>query len=106
MTPQQEKYIQQAAVVAGAAGAPGILVPGLDTAAIASIWTKLLVDLARTSGHEVDSAFATKTMTALLSGVGLYLGGSKLLTRALMFVPAAGLGSAGAMNYALNYVYT
>jgi hypothetical protein len=105
--PQQYRPIIRNSVLgAGVIGVPGAFSAGLDVGAMGTLWTTMTVAIAKESGHEVDAAFASKLALATLSGVGSYLGGSKVATWAFHLIPGAGTVAAIALNTTGNAFYT
>ena len=106
MDSEYKDIVDAAALAAAGAGVPGTFTPGFDLVAIGGIWTSMMVAIAEKSGHEVDRAFAAKTISAVGAGIVAYSAGSKILTFGLLTIPGAGWITAVTMNGALNYWYT
>lgn len=103
---RSQTIIDNAALAAGGLGIPGIFVPGVDIAGMAVIWGKMVMDLAEASGHKVDAKFGVKMVSSLTAGVTLYIGGGKLMTWFLNFIPGIGSIAAAGINAMFNWIYT
>lgn len=105
-----EKYqepIGIAVVAASAVGPVGILLPAFDMAGIGVIWTTMVEEIARRSGHRVNPAGILKVVTAAAGAASGYALGSKILTWSLVaLVPFAGVPTAMAANATLNGIFT
>jgi len=100
-----KQIINNAALAAGGLGVPGIFLPGVDMVGVAGVWTKMMIDLANESGHQVDMEFAGKVITSVLAGASLYMGGSKLMTTLLTYTGVGAIPAAG-INAMFNWIYT
>lgn len=103
-----EKYrqiVKNSTLAAGGIGVIGAFMPAADLAAMTTLWVKITLDIAEKSGHKLDQAYATKMVTAVLTGVAGYVGGSKILTWVLQGIPVANLAGMG-INAGLNALYT
>jgi uncharacterized protein (DUF697 family) len=101
-----EVIVSRAAIRAGAAGIPGSAFPPLDIGAMLWLWTQMIVDIAKASGHPVNRYFAAKLVYSLSASSLLYYTGSRIFTSALHIIPGAGTITAAGTNAALNYAYT
>lgn len=104
-----EKYkpiVGAAAKTAGAIGVPGAFSFGLDVTAMTGIWGTMTVAIAEKSGHKVDKIFAGKLASAVLVGVGGYVGGSKIVMKLFHLVPGAGSIAAMGVNSFMNAWFT
>jgi uncharacterized protein (DUF697 family) len=100
------KIIIKSAIAAGGAGAPGAFVPGIDIAAISSIWTNMVTCIARETGRKIDNNTVLKFIGAIASGSAAYIGGSKAINWLLNLIPGVGTIAAVGLNCAFNFVYT
>lgn len=100
-----QQTINHSALVAAGLGIPGIFLPGVDMAGVAAIWIKMMIDLAKDAGHDVDMEFAGKVITSMVAGASLYMGGSKLMTTLLTFTGVGAIPAAG-INALFNWIYT
>lgn len=103
---KHEVAIYTAAYAAAAAGIPGAFIPALDVGAISTAWVGMLLAIASNSNRHLDRNTALKFATGLLAGSAAYLGGSKLFTFALNFIPGIGTVAAVGINSLLNFLYT
>lgn len=103
---KHEEAIYGCAYTAAALGVPGAFTPGLDTVGVAGTWAAMMCVIANKANRELDRPTSLKLMAAILSAGAGYLGGSKVFTFALNFIP--GLGQLGAIgiNSLLNFIYT
>lgn len=101
-----EAIVKDCAKAAAAAGTTALINPFLDTAAIAGIWTNMIVKIAKESGRKIDMASATKFITSVGAGISGYKIGSKILSTALWLVPGLGWLGAMGLNSTLNYLFT
>lgn len=109
MTNLPEKYadlIRGSVAAAAGIGVPGAFVPGIDVAAMAGIWTNMIIQIANKAGKPMSRDKAGKFVTAIASGVGGYVGGSLLFTKLLHAIPGVGTGAAIGINALLNGIYT
>ena len=102
---KNQQIVNNSALAAAGLGIPGIFLPGVDMVGVSAVWVKMMVDLAKESGHEVNLEFAGKVMSSVLAGAGLYMGGSKLLTTLLTFTGVGAVPAAG-LNAIFNWIYT
>ena len=72
-----QEIIHNHALAAAVLGIPGSFIPMADMGGMAVIWGKMILELAGESGYAVDAAYGTKLATSVVSGVTLYVGGSK-----------------------------
>jgi hypothetical protein len=105
-----EEAVRSAARAAAGVGAPGILAPGLDEAAMYTIWFAMVTTVARRCGARLSPATVGKVVGAALGGAAAYTAGSKVLTwgviAVLHTIPGAALPAAMAMNSAINALLT
>lgn len=105
----EKKYksiVHDSAKAAAAAGTAALVNPFLDTAAIAGIWTNMIIQIAKASGRKMDLASATKFVTSVASGVAAYKVGGKILGTAIWLIPGLGWLGAMGLNSTLNYIFT
>lgn len=98
--------VKDSAKAAAAAGTTALINPFLDTAAIAGIWTNMIIKIAKESGRKIDMASATKFITSVGAGVGAYKVGGKILGTAIWLIPGLGWLGAMGLNSTLNYLFT
>ena len=103
---QLKKTIDKSANWAAGIGVPGSIFPPLDITAMGIVWIKMIISIAKISGHKVNWFFATKLVYSILAGSVLYIGGSKLINALLHAIPGAGNVTAAGANAIFNYVYT
>ncbi len=101
-----ESIVKDSAKAAAAAGTASAINPFLDTAAIAGIWTNMIIQIAKVSGRPMDMASATKFVTSVASGIAAYKVGSKILTTIVWLLPGLGWLGAMGLNSALNFIFT
>lgn len=101
-----ESIVKNSAKAAATAGVSGAINPFLDTAAVAGIWTNMIIKIAQASGHQMSVATATKFVTTVASGVAAYKVGSKLFSTIIWLIPGIGWLGAMGVNSTLNYLFT
>lgn len=101
-----EPPIYACAYASAGLGIPGTFVPGIDVGGMIGLWVAMLIGIANMAGRSLDRDTAFKLISGVLAGSAAYIGGSKVLTYALNFIP--GLGTIGAIgiNSILNFLYT
>ena len=105
----KQKYrdiVKNATIAAGIIGAPGAFSFGLDATAMSATWVSMIVAIAKESGQEIDTIYATKLAAGVLAGVGAYVGGSKLATQAFHLIPGAGTLAVVGINSTFNALFT
>lgn len=107
MSESAKAIVDTAALQSAAVGVIGGFVPLADMAGIGVIWSKLVYDLAKDSGRELDSEFAKKLALSVTGGAALYIGGSRLLGAILSWaLPGVGTIPIAGINAILDYIYT
>jgi uncharacterized protein (DUF697 family) len=105
-----ERAVRTATRAAAGVGVPGILAPGLDEAAMYTIWLAMITTVAKRTGASLSPASAAKLVASALGGAAAYTVGSKVLTwgvlAVLAAVPVAALPAAMGMNAAINALLT
>lgn len=84
----------------------GVLLPALDTTAIAALWGRMLYNIAKIHNVSMSRETCVKVAASCLIGVSAYLVGSKVLTWLLNFIPGLQLWPAMAGNALFNAYYT
>jgi|SRR5215217_9167769 len=92
--PVQEEHkdiVKKAIGASATAGVPGFLFPIADTVGMATIWTPMIVAMAKRSGHKLDENLVLKVVGSALLGASAYAvaswGASKLVAVALTLTP-------------------
>jgi len=108
MADEDYDTILRTAAAAAAATAPLAMspVPLTDAAAMAGIWSTMLVAIAKKSGHHLDADTARRMAFAATAGAGGYWTGSKIFTWALAKIPGPGMVAGATVNGTLNVTFT
>jgi uncharacterized protein (DUF697 family) len=105
-----EDAIRTAVRAAAGLGVPGLFQPGLDEAGMMTIWTAMVITIAKRQGAELSPATATKLVASAVAGISAYKLGSKILTWTIMLigsaVPFVTVPAGMAFNVALNALFT
>ncbi|MEM7370674.1 MAG: DUF697 domain-containing protein [Bacteroidota bacterium] len=100
------QIVRTGTVAAGGIGVPGAFSFGADIAAMSTTWIAMILSIADKSGHRMNNVYASKLCASVLSGVGAYVGGSKIAMKLLHLIPAAGTLAAIGVNSLLNALFT
>lgn len=101
-----EEIITNRMIATVAISPAGALIPMLDTAAVAGIWSNMLYKIAEYHDVTLTGEECAKIITACGSSVMGYLCGSKTLNALLNFIPGVGTLGAMAGNVVFNGYYT
>lgn len=97
--------------MAGTGFVGGVIGAGADLPAIAASWTSMTVKLAAAAGHRLDDQYAKKLALAIVTSVGMFVGGAKAATLIFGWATAVFTGGASLVitvsaNAALNGAVT
>src|SRR6266849_1760727 len=108
MFDQDYDDIIRKAIAAAAATGPLAMspVPLTDTAAVAGIWTTMMIAIARRTGHALDVETAKKVVLAVIAQALAYWAGCKALTWLIAKFPGIGMVTGSGANSVLNVALT